>query len=524
MACFVALSVLGCTKRGEMPKDGAPTAPLPRDDARLAELAGIEARGDVEAVTASDLGNRDVSIRRAAARALSRMGDVRAASKLLDSLADEDPEVVAWAAHGLGWLGDAEATDTRKLVGALVARSISLPDRASSPLDPAVAITRALARCGTKEAEETLVAWLSRPAPWKSAAALALGELASREGELMDATQSALLAAATGKEGAAGLDDALFALGKLARVEPSLRARLFETARARLATKNDSRLFAIRALGRATADAVPELARVLRNEGDFDPAERSEAARALARLGESGQRALAEALEAFLSKDDSLAALETDAFGPLLAMVEMLRGGYPQSREALRKIANMPIPKDAPALLARRLARLQRAAASAPSGDIDEARNAQTKEAGISEKPAKLVQKPIKLTFVTEAGSFSMTLEPALAPRAVTRLVELARAGRFDGATVPRVVPGAFLQLGMTEEGEAKRLPRESAPLAFEAFAVGLTGTGAGAERLFVTLARSPELDGHYARLGRADAAWATLAEGDVIERVIIEE
>jgi len=56
-------------------------------------------------------------VRRAAARALARIADDRAAELLGPALADEDAEVVAWSAYGLGYttekLGDSRESAIR---------------------------------------------------------------------------------------------------------------------------------------------------------------------------------------------------------------------------------------------------------------------------------------------------------------------------------------------------------------------------------------------------------------------------
>jgi peptidyl-prolyl cis-trans isomerase B (cyclophilin B) len=52
------------------------------------------------------------------------------------------------------------------------------------------------------------------------------------------------------------------------------------------------------------------------------------------------------------------------------------------------------------------------------------------------------------LTFETNCGSFTMTLDPQLAPKTSASLVALARKGYFDGTVFHRVVPGFVIQGG----------------------------------------------------------------------------
>ena len=44
------------------------------------------------------------------------------------------------------------------------------------------------------------------------------------------------------------------------------------------------------------------------------------------------------------------------------------------------------------------------------------------------------------------------------------------------------------------------------------------------ASQIFVTLSRTPHLDGAYARVGSAEGDWDALVEGDVIEDASVED
>jgi peptidyl-prolyl cis-trans isomerase B (cyclophilin B) len=56
--------------------------------------------------------------------------------------------------------------------------------------------------------------------------------------------------------------------------------------------------------------------------------------------------------------------------------------------------------------------------------------------------------KTYTLTFDTSCGSFTITLDPELAPKTTASLVALARAGYFDDTIFHRVVPGFVIQGG----------------------------------------------------------------------------
>ena len=128
-------------------------------------LLAAEQRRDSSAIAPELLSSRELTVRRAAARALARIADARSAELLLLALADEDPEVNTWAAYGLGYACRGREPKT---VRALTARAASLTsDGASLPLleSPNAAIADALGRCAGTEAESTLRAWLRGPRP-----------------------------------------------------------------------------------------------------------------------------------------------------------------------------------------------------------------------------------------------------------------------------------------------------------------------------------------------------------------------
>jgi cyclophilin family peptidyl-prolyl cis-trans isomerase len=136
----------------------------------------------------------------------------------------------------------------------------------------------------------------------------------------------------------------------------------------------------------------------------------------------------------------------------------------------------------------------------------------------------------VRVTFATDAGDLAIVFEPALAPIAATRFVALAKAGFYDGIIVHRVVPGFVAQFGDPDGdgygGAGTLLRCETSPVPFGPLDVGvaLAGRDTGSSQLFVTLARYPHLDGEYARVGRAEGDWWSLAEGDAIRGAKIAE
>jgi len=143
------------------------------------------------------------------------------------------------------------------------------------------------------------------------------------------------------------------------------------------------------------------------------------------------------------------------------------------------------------------------------------------------EELERLVHGVRRLRFDTDAGQLWIDLDASVAPVAVTRMVELAASGFFDGMAVHRVVPGFVVQFGdPTGDGYGgvprRALRSELGPDAFEPGSVGvaLSGPDTGSSQLFVTLGSYPHLDGEYSRIGYAGPGWERLLQGDLLHRV----
>jgi peptidyl-prolyl cis-trans isomerase B (cyclophilin B) len=95
---------------------------------------------------------------------------------------------------------------------------------------------------------------------------------------------------------------------------------------------------------------------------------------------------------------------------------------------------------------------------------------------------------------------------------------------------VHRVVPGFVVQFGDPDGdgygGSGTSLRCETSPVPFRALDVGmaLAGRDTGSSQIFVTLSRTPHLDGEYTRVGRAEGDWASVAQGDVIAEARVVE
>jgi len=130
-----------------------------------------------------------------------------------------------------------------------------------------------------------------------------------------------------------------------------------------------------------------------------------------------------------------------------------------------------------------------------------------------------------RVVFTTDAdvGPLAFVLEPELSPITATRIAALVRSGFYKGIVVHRVAPGFVVQFGDPDGdgygGSGTSLRCETSPAPFAALDVGmaLAGRDTGSSQVFVTLARTPHLDGEYTRVGRAEGAWWSVAQGDVI-------
>jgi cyclophilin family peptidyl-prolyl cis-trans isomerase len=139
------------------------------------------------------------------------------------------------------------------------------------------------------------------------------------------------------------------------------------------------------------------------------------------------------------------------------------------------------------------------------------------------------LDRSVKVIFETDAGTLAIHFDEDLAPVTAARLVGLARAGFYKGIVVHRVVPGFVVQFGDPAGdgfgGSGHALRCETSPVGFAPLDVGmaLAGRDTGSSQIFVTLSRTPHLDGEYTRVGRAEGDWYAVAQGDVIKDVRVE-
>jgi cyclophilin family peptidyl-prolyl cis-trans isomerase len=357
----LGLLLVGCSKAS--PPDAGPAAPASASASatkgappgtREAGLLAAEHRRASADVTAEDLSHSNPALRRAAARTLARIADAPAAELLAKSLGDEDAEVIAWSAFGLGASCEGREAGTVRVLAAraasLLARQgpaaaeqkVSTAPATPALLAPLASIAAAVGRCGGPEAERTLSAWLAGPPALAEHAALGLGAIAARTGRLDDASLVELLGAAS--RAPTPVAEALQAFARLTTISDPVRARLLDVARGALGSAGPRRSLAVRALANAGDGAAPELGRVLGNTA-FILAERADAARSLGRLGPAGQAALGEAVAKLLEDPATVSSdrlLGAD-YGPLIAALDALEPPGGKAAPALGKLAELPL-------------------------------------------------------------------------------------------------------------------------------------------------------------------------------------
>jgi cyclophilin family peptidyl-prolyl cis-trans isomerase len=363
-----ALGVIGCHRKTD---SGKPTPVPNRNAQRLAALEAAELNRDARAFTVDDLTSRDVEVRRRAMQGLARIGGGTARSALERGLADEDGEVVAWAAFGLARSCDQEP---EKAVAQLALRGTSWAIGAPpapegrQALDPTSSIPDAIGRCATPLAQTTLTNWLRLGGRVADRSAVGLGFIAAKHHRLETTTLVALLDAADQKSDAP--PTALFPFTRLAALEPNVQKRLLVVANHSLAAKSDARYYAVRALPLAGDAAVSSLARVASEATTYDPEMRADAARGLARLGEPGQQALATVLSRIVPVANELTPvwLQSASFNPVAEVLENLKQANADVRTLLESLSRLPVPSAGSPAAERRIVALRCRAAALLAG------------------------------------------------------------------------------------------------------------------------------------------------------------
>ncbi len=128
----------------------------------------------------------------------------------------------------------------------------------------------------------------------------------------------------------------------------------------------------------------------------------------------------------------------------------------------------------------------------------------------------------------TPKGTITLDLYADKAPAHVARLVELARAGAYDGVVFHRVIDGFMAQTGDVQfgkhDGDTSRagmggsdlpdLPAEFSDVSFQAGTVGMARAqdpNSANSQFFIDLAPATFLDGQYTVVGQLVDGWDVL-------------
>ena len=411
----LVMAMGACKLHGSAPTDAGSDASANATSFVESAVARAEDARRAKDVPAAVQTSHDVVARRRSARALARIADGDSVDGLVNHLADDDAEVVTWAAYGLGYTckGREEAH-----VRLLAARGASLPTTASTrpasvrgalELDPYFAIARAIGRCASPMAEQVLVSFLTSAerahSEWLEPATIGLGDLATRRKHLGANAMTALLDMAGDK--ASPRDFALYPLG---RAEPgeAFAGRVAEVALAALGRPGEFRILAIRALARVSKedarDVASTLGRVVADAKSFGAGERAEAARALGGLGGPGQAAIASAIANLTpdAKDPiAIANLTGPSFHALYTLLGQLGPEAPKQAEpSLAVLASLTPPTQPKPGLARRIAELRCSAALALARgayEADDLKKCDAESSEISQRArlASLLRRPL---------------------------------------------------------------------------------------------------------------------------------
>jgi len=152
---------------------------------------------------------------------------------------------------------------------------------------------------------------------------------------------------------------------------------------------------------------------------------------------------------------------------------------------------------------------------TAASGECASVEAPEPRDPGSSDAPTAPLEdgKSYALTFDTNCGSFTVTLDTALAPNTAASLVALAQDGYFDDTVFHRVVPGFVIQGGdPTQTGSGgPGYSTVDVPPSAAAYTKGtvamakseLEAPGTAGSQFFVVTAEDAGLPPEYAIVGK---------------------
>jgi peptidyl-prolyl cis-trans isomerase B (cyclophilin B) len=133
---------------------------------------------------------------------------------------------------------------------------------------------------------------------------------------------------------------------------------------------------------------------------------------------------------------------------------------------------------------------------------------------------------PATATIETPQGNIEIELFRKDAPVGVAKFISLASKGAFQGLRFTQPVPFSFIGLEVPKirtelDGTA------ACEINMHAFEKGSVGMTAGTNRIFITLAPAPDLDGMEPCIGRVISGMSVaekIGSGDRIKKVQIKE
>lgn len=325
---------------------------------RTARLLELELRRDVQGVGPEFLASPHPEVRLRAARALARATSPDAFGSLSGLLRAAEPDVVGWAAYGIG-MSCREGIDAdRPLVARAMGLAVERVPLGLAQPSPWVEIPRAVGRCASPGAPVLLRDWLTSPKFDIQAVSLALGDLADKRGTLDISTARALLDIA-GREEPSGRV-AVYPLSRLPKIDAALSAPLVNLLRSALPTQNEERWFLLKVASRAVPDATVAqlLGKIAGNErSPFE--QRVEALRSLGKQAGPGQRELGKFLAGLLKGEALTRGTGRDEPSLALVALEAL-GDRPTERAILTKLASLGSrERSLPVAVARRVVHLR---------------------------------------------------------------------------------------------------------------------------------------------------------------------
>lgn len=433
MLCSAALALIGCRARVET----RPDAGNERSADSSSRWLVAELEREPTRITLAELSSRDRGTRRSVARALARAPSDVSRDLLRRAIADEDPEVVSWAAFGLGRLCATEPAEPilRTLVGRiatlLLDTETTQTSDSGSAFDPWYALADAIGHCPVSDAERVLRSWLRSGKRHARLAALGLDAYVRQTRTLDDVSIVALLDSV---EKERGLAVAFLPISRLPKIDTLVARRLLALAPRVLEMEGEEKRFLLRALPLAGAAAIPLLERVALDDGRYQLLERVEALRAMAKLDGDGQRVLASLVHRVIPSD-SLTS-EAVLLGPRWQVISELMSqlkDVPNSVHArLLGLANLDVPDRAVPAVVRRMSFLRCHAAALISSQETALSMIRRCDLSHEQRYQKLAELSV-LTRRASAQTQAASLEAlATDSDAVVRMAALERLTQFD--------------------------------------------------------------------------------------------